>query len=106
MTYRVKNITIAVALALVAALLTSFYVTNYQRNVKADETNVQVFVAKNDIPVGTSGADLARKGLLEKSEIAPGTTVRRTISDFSSRPFRARSAPEVPTGMSFFATKT
>ena len=40
MTYRVKNITIAVALALVAALLTSFYVTNYQRNVRKDETNV------------------------------------------------------------------
>ena len=38
MTYRVKNITIAVALALVAALLTSFYVTNYQRNVRKDET--------------------------------------------------------------------
>ena len=40
MTYRLKNITIAVALALVAALLTSFYVTNYQRNVRKDETNV------------------------------------------------------------------
>jgi hypothetical protein len=53
MTYRVKNITIAVALALVAALLTSFYVTNYQRNVRADESNVTVYVAARDIPAGT-----------------------------------------------------
>jgi Flp pilus assembly protein CpaB len=74
MTYRLRNILVAVALALVAALLTSFYVTNYQRNVKRDETNVQVFVAKRDIPVGTAGAELARKGLLDKSE-----TVRRTV---------------------------
>ena len=71
MTYRVKNITIAVALALVAALLTSFYVTNYQRNVRQDETNVPIWVAKRDIPAGTSGADIERKGMLDKSEIVP-----------------------------------
>ena len=40
MTYRLRNIFVAVALALVAALLTGFYVTNYQRNVRKDETNV------------------------------------------------------------------
>ncbi|MBA2298347.1 MAG: Flp pilus assembly protein CpaB [Actinobacteria bacterium] len=80
MTYRLRNVLVAVALALVAALLTSFYVTNYQRNVTRDETNVEVFVAKNDIPVGTSGADLARKGLLEKSEIVRRTVVPGAIS--------------------------
>ena len=80
MTYRLRNIVVAVALALVAALMTSFYVTNYQRNVTKDETNVEVFVAKNDIPVGTSGADLARKGLLEKSEIVRRTVVPGAIS--------------------------
>ena len=62
MTYRVKNITIAVALALVAALLTSFYVTNYQRNVRKDETNVPVWVAARDIPAGTSGAGRSAEG--------------------------------------------
>lgn len=81
MTYRVKNITIAVALALVAALLTSFYVTNYQRNVRKDETNVPVFVAKRDIPAGTSGADVQRKGLLEKSEIVRRNVVPGAISN-------------------------
>jgi Flp pilus assembly protein CpaB len=80
MTYRLRNILVAVALALVAAMLTSFYVANYQRNVQKDATNVEVFVAKRDIPVGTSGADLARKGLLEKSEIVRRTVVPGAIS--------------------------
>ena len=81
MTYRVKNITIAVALALVAALLTSFYVTNYQRNVRKDETNVPVWVATRDIPAGTAGADLAAKGMLEKSEIVRRSVVPGAISN-------------------------
>ena len=81
MTYRVKNITIAVALALVAALLTSFYVTNYQRNVRQDETNVPIWVAKRDIPAGTTGADIERKGMLEKSEIVRRSIVPGAISN-------------------------
>lgn len=80
MTYRVKNITIAVALALVAALLTSFYVTNYQRNVRQDETNVPVFVATRDIPAGTSGAEIESKGLLEQTEIVRRSVVPGAIS--------------------------
>jgi Flp pilus assembly protein CpaB len=81
MTYRVKNITIAVALALVAALLTSFYVTNYQRNVRQDETNVPIWVAKRDIPAGSTGADISQKGMLEKSEIVRRSVVPGAISD-------------------------
>lgn len=81
MTYRVKNITIAVALALVAALLTSYYVTNFQRNVRQDETNVPVWVAARDIPAGTAGADLAGKGMLERSEIVRRNVVPGAISN-------------------------
>lgn len=81
MTYRVKNITIAVALALVAALLTSYYVTNYQRNVRSDETNVPVWVATRDIPAGTSGADVERKGMLDQSEVVRRSVVPGAISD-------------------------
>jgi Flp pilus assembly protein CpaB len=68
-------------LAVVAALLTSFYVTNYQRNVRKDETNVPVFVAKHDIPSGTSGADIVRKGLLQKSEVVRRNVVPGAISN-------------------------
>jgi Flp pilus assembly protein CpaB len=80
MTYRVKNISIAVALALVAALLTSFYVTNYQRNVRQDETNVPVWVATRDIPAGTSGTDAEQKGMLKKGEVVRRNVVPGAIS--------------------------
>jgi Flp pilus assembly protein CpaB len=80
MTYRIRNISIAVALGLVAALLTTFYVTNYQRSVRKDETNVPVFVAKRDIPAGTAGSDVARKGMLVKTEIVRRSVVPGAIS--------------------------
>ena len=81
MTYRLRNISIAIALALVAALLTSFYVSNYQRNVRADETNVAVWVAARDIPAGTPGASAVQKGFLTKSEIVRRSVVPGAISD-------------------------
>jgi Flp pilus assembly protein CpaB len=59
MAYRARNIMIAVALAAVAALLTSFYVTSYKRHVQRGEDHVTVLVAKKDIPVGANGADVA-----------------------------------------------
>ena len=81
MTYRVRNITIAIALALVAAGLTMFYVTNYQQNVRKDETNVQVFVAKVDIPAGLSGADVAGRGMMSKSDVVRRAVVPGAISN-------------------------
>ena len=81
MTYRLRNIVIAVALALVAALLTMFYVSNYQRNVRSDETNVAIYVAAKDIPAGTSGTDAARKGMFEKTEIVRRNVVPGAISN-------------------------
>src|SRR5881398_1493480 len=55
MAYRARNILIAVALAAVAALLTSFYVTSYKRHVQRGEDHVTVLVAKQDINPGTTG---------------------------------------------------
>src|SRR5215212_8147556 len=81
MTYRIRNITIAIALALVAAGLTMFYVTNYQRNVRKDETNVSVFVAKVDIPAGLSGADVASRGMMSKSDVVRRAVVPGAISN-------------------------
>jgi Flp pilus assembly protein CpaB len=81
MTYRVRNIGIAVVLAAVAALFTSFYVTNYKRNVQEGEENVTVFVAARDIPAGTSGAKLTQSEMISKKEIARRSVSPGAISD-------------------------
>src|ERR1044072_3177448 len=57
MTYRVRNIGIALALAAIAALLTSVYVTSYKRHVQSGQDQVTVYVAKQDIKPGTAGGD-------------------------------------------------
>src|SRR6266516_4428243 len=61
MNYRAKNIGIAVALAALAAILTSVYVVNYKRHVQNGEGKVTVLVAARDIPAGTSGAGSTAK---------------------------------------------
>ena len=78
MTYRVRNIGIAVALAVVAALLTSFYVTNYKRHVQRGEDHVTVLVAKHDIPVGTAGSDAV--GMMSTTEVPRRSVVPGSIS--------------------------
>jgi Flp pilus assembly protein CpaB len=80
MTYRARNILVAVALALVAALLTTFYVTNYKKSVQTGEANVKVFVAAQDIPAGTPGTELVRKKLLTSQSVAKRTVVAGAIS--------------------------
>jgi Flp pilus assembly protein CpaB len=81
MTYRVRNIVIAVGLALMAGLLSIFYVSNYKANVQHQEKTVTVYVAKNDIPVGTTGADIVRRHLLASSDVATKSVVPGAISD-------------------------
>src|SRR3954451_16485151 len=78
MTYRVRNIGIAVALAVVAALMTSFYVTNYKRHVQRGEDHVTVLVAKHDIPAGTAGSDVS--GDLSATEVPRRSIVPGAIS--------------------------
>lgn len=81
MTYRVRNIAVAVGLALVAALLTTFYVANYKRHVQQSESTVTVYVAKRDIPQGTPGADLIRHSWIGTENIAQRTVVPGAISN-------------------------
>jgi Flp pilus assembly protein CpaB len=78
MTYRARNIGIAVALAVAAALLTSFYVTNYKRHVQRGEDHVTVLVAKRDIPVGTAGSDAV--GMLSTTQVPRRSVVPGSIS--------------------------
>jgi len=78
MAYRARNILIAVALAAVAALLTSFYVTSYKRHVQRGEDHVTVLVAKKDIPQGTTGADAS--GMLSPLEVPRRSVVPGAIT--------------------------
>src|SRR5579862_2257913 len=77
MTYRIRNIFVAVGLALVAMLLTLFYVTNYKRSVQHASASVQVYVATHDIPAGSAGADLAKQHdfrleTVQRQDVVPG----------------------------------
>lgn len=75
MTYRVRNIAVAVGLALVAALLTTFYVANYKRHVQHSESTVPVWVAKRDIPAGTPGSMLVSHHWIAQAQV-----VQRTVA--------------------------
>ena len=81
MSYRFRNIGIAVALAVLAALLTIFYVTNYKQSVQSGEELVPVYVAAGEITVGTSGSEVADRNLLKATEIARRSVVPGAISE-------------------------
>jgi Flp pilus assembly protein CpaB len=80
MTYRLRNIVLAVGLAALAALLTSFYVANYKRTVQQDEASVTVYVATKQIPAGTPGSDVLDQNLLRPEKVARRTVVPGAIS--------------------------
>jgi pilus assembly protein CpaB len=84
MNYRVKNIGIAVALAALAAILTSVYVVNYKRHVQNGEGKVTVLVAARDIPAGTSGADVIDKKMLKEQTVPRKARVPGAISNAGS----------------------
>jgi pilus assembly protein CpaB len=79
MTYRLRNIAIAVALAVLAAMMTSFYVKQQKQDIQQGQVLTTVWVAKSDIPSGSVGEDIA--GQLESTEVAksavtPGAIVQ------------------------------
>jgi Flp pilus assembly protein CpaB len=80
MTYRVRNIAVAVGLALIAALLTTFYVANYKRHVRQSESTVKVYVAKKDVPQGTPGSELLKGGWMTTADVAQRSVVPGAIS--------------------------
>jgi Flp pilus assembly protein CpaB len=80
MNYRAKNIGIAVALAALAAILTSVYVVNYKRHVQHGEGKVTVLVAARDIPAGTSGADVVDKHMLKEQTVPRKSRIPGAIS--------------------------
>jgi Flp pilus assembly protein CpaB len=86
-TNRLWHVLAAVGLALLAAMLTTFYVTNYKRNVQHSEKQVTVLVASKDIPVDTTGAAILSQHLLTTVSVAR----RQVVPGAFSRPEELRS---------------
>lgn len=80
MTYRARNLFAAIGLAVLAALLVGFYVTNYKRSVQHSQQHVSVWVAAKDIPEGTSGADVIGGGYLRQEQVLRDSVVPGAIS--------------------------
>jgi Flp pilus assembly protein CpaB len=77
MTYRVRNIVVAVVLAALAGAMTLVYVVNYKRHVQHGENKVNVLVAARDIPAGTTGSEVVEQHMLKtlavpRRTLAPG----------------------------------
>ena len=81
MTYRVRNIMIAVGLAAVAGMLTLFYVTSYKHRVDRGRQNVTVLVASKDIPAGTLGSQIVAGHMLSTRQVARKAVVPGLITD-------------------------
>lgn len=81
MTYRIRNILIAIGLALVAMLLVLLYVTNYKRSVQHGAAEVPVFVAAHDIAANTSGADIIAKHDVRQISVPKRNVVPGAISN-------------------------
>jgi len=80
MTYRTRNIAIAVGLALLAMVLTLAYTLNYRHSVQQSQASVTVYVAKSNIAAGTSGSDLAKGHDLTTASVARHDVVPGAIS--------------------------
>ncbi|MGD0167363.1 MAG: Flp pilus assembly protein CpaB [Gaiellaceae bacterium] len=77
MKYRLRNILIALGLAIIAAVLVSAYVTQYKNHVQNGQNTEQVYVATRDIPAGTAGDDVVggnyvHKVAVERRNVVPG----------------------------------
>jgi pilus assembly protein CpaB len=73
--YRVRNMIIAGALAVCAVALMLVYASHAKKHSTASAaSDIQVFVATRDIPIGTTGAKLAGSGWLTTRKL-PGDSV-------------------------------
>jgi Flp pilus assembly protein CpaB len=76
MTYRIRNVAVAIGLALMAMLLTLLYVVNYRRSVQHGQATVNVYVASKNIPAGTAGSAIAHRDLhttsVPRRSVVPG----------------------------------
>ena len=80
-TNRFWHVAAAAGLALLAVLLTTFYVTNYKRHVQHGESQVTVLVASKDIPADTAGSEIVAGKWLTEETVARRQVVPGAISN-------------------------
>jgi pilus assembly protein CpaB len=82
MTYRLRNILIAAVLAVAAVALTMIYVSHARvKKATAAGGTHAVLVAARDIPVGTTGAQLASHGWVVTRKLASGDVASDAVGD-------------------------
>jgi Flp pilus assembly protein CpaB len=81
MTYRIRNVLIAVGLALVALLLTLLYVTNVRRTAQQQSISTAVYVATRDLSAGMAGSDLVSQNALKLVQVPRRDVVPGAISN-------------------------
>lgn len=119
MSYRLRNILIAFALAIFAAILTTFYVANYKKHVQRQQAKVTVVVAARDIPLGLTGQEILKGHYLTTRAVVrpvvPGalSDPRQIANEVATEPIYAgeqvtarRFGPRVEAGISGQITGT
>ena len=84
MTYSVRNIVIAVVLAVLAAVLVIMYTSNAQKQATSGQENVTVLVAKTDIAPGTSVSDAITAGAFETRSVVSKDVVPGALNSVAS----------------------
>jgi Flp pilus assembly protein CpaB len=79
MSRRTLALVVALVLAAAAAVALYSYVTGEKNKAVGQGKAVQVFVAKEDIPAGTSAADINSKGLIGTAIVSQSTVASGTI---------------------------
>ena len=78
--YRVRNLLIAGALALAAVALMFIYASHAKSSATPLAGNTTVYVASRDIPIGTSGAQLVSGGWLVARKFAGNTVASGAVA--------------------------
>src|SRR5919109_692728 len=81
MTYRLRNIGLAIGLAAVAVLLVFYYVAQERGRLKSEQELVPVGVAAKNTPAGTAGSELESGGYIKEKEIERGVIAPAALLD-------------------------
>jgi Flp pilus assembly protein CpaB len=80
LTYRLRNIVIALVFATLAVGITIAYSSNSKSRANAQVQNVSVLVATRDVPVGTPGTELVENGYAKLALVPRSARVPDAVS--------------------------